>query len=84
MPDGLLQNYIDGQFVDSSSSEIIDLISPVDGSVVGQSPVSNRTDVDAAVAAAERAFLTWGKTTPSVRQQSRCCVVRYWPRLSWR
>jgi 1-pyrroline dehydrogenase len=70
MPDGLLQNYIDGQFVDSSSSETIDLISPVDGSVVGQAPVSNRADVDAAVAAAERAFLTWGKTTPSVRQQA--------------
>ena len=70
MPDGLLQNYSDGQFVESSSSETIDLISPVDGSVVGQAPVSNRADVDAAVAAAERAFATWGRTTPSVRQQA--------------
>jgi len=38
--------------------------------VVGRAPVSNRTDVNAAVAAAERAFVTWGKTTPSVRQQA--------------
>ena len=70
MPDGLLQNYINGQFVPSSSSETIDLISPVDESVVGRAPVSNAADVDAAVAAAERAFATWGRTTPSVRQQA--------------
>ncbi|WP_418002469.1 gamma-aminobutyraldehyde dehydrogenase [Mycobacterium sp. PDNC021] len=63
-----LQNYIDGQFVASSSSETIDLISPVDESVVGRSPVSNRADVDAAVTAAERAFQTWGRSTPGDRQ----------------
>ena len=63
-----LQNYIDGQFVASSSSETIDLISPVDESVVGRSPVSNRADVDAAVSAAERAFQTWGRSTPGDRQ----------------
>ena len=73
MPDSILQNYIDGQFVDSlslKSTEPIDLINPVDESVVGRAPVSNADDVNAAVSAAERAFATWGKTTPSVRQQA--------------
>lgn len=43
MPDSVLQNYIDGQFVDAlslKSSEPIDLINPVDESVVGRAPVS--------------------------------------------
>ncbi|TEA06141.1 gamma-aminobutyraldehyde dehydrogenase [Mycobacteroides salmoniphilum] len=73
MPDSVLQNYIDGQFVESlslKSSEPIDLISPVDESLVGRAPVSNADDVNAAVAAAERAFISWGKSTPSVRQQA--------------
>ena len=70
MSDGPLQNYIDGQFVASASSETINLISPVDESVVGQAPVSDRADVDAAVAAADRAFAGWGRTTPGVRQRA--------------
>jgi len=70
MADGVLQNYIDGQFVASASAETIDLISPVDETVVGRAPVSNRADVDAAVAAADRAFGTWGRTTPGERQRA--------------
>ncbi|MGW6377526.1 aminobutyraldehyde dehydrogenase [Rhodococcus sp. NPDC055112] len=64
----LLKNYIDGEFTQSASAQVIDLISPVDETVVGRAPVSTTADVDAAVAAAQRAFLTWGKTTPGQRQ----------------
>ncbi|WP_027502551.1 aminobutyraldehyde dehydrogenase [Rhodococcus sp. UNC363MFTsu5.1] len=64
----LLKNYIDGEFTQSASDQVIDLISPVDETVVGHAPVSTTADVDAAVAAAQRAFLTWGKTTPGQRQ----------------
>lgn len=64
----VLQNYINGEFVASSTTETLDLINPVDESVVGRAPVSTKSDVDAAVEAAERAFMSWGKTTPSVRQ----------------
>ncbi|MGW0250524.1 aminobutyraldehyde dehydrogenase [Nocardia goodfellowii] len=63
-----LRNYIDGKFVASSATETIDLISPVGETVVAAAPISNRTDIDAAVAAAERAFLDWGRTSPKVRQ----------------
>ncbi|MFD1815033.1 gamma-aminobutyraldehyde dehydrogenase [Rhodococcus gannanensis] len=64
----LLKNYIDGAFVESSSSETIDLVNPVDETVVARTPVSTDADVDAAVAAAQRAFRTWGRTTPGRRQ----------------
>ncbi|MGW6724655.1 aminobutyraldehyde dehydrogenase [Nocardia sp. NPDC055029] len=66
----LLRNYIDGQFVPSMSTEALDLINPVDEHVVGRAPISTRGDVEAAVAAASRAFLTWGKTTPAFRQSA--------------
>jgi len=64
----VLENYINGEFVASTATETLDLINPVDESVVGRTPISTKADVDAAVEAAQRAFETWGKTTPSVRQ----------------
>ncbi|KAA0021783.1 gamma-aminobutyraldehyde dehydrogenase [Antrihabitans cavernicola] len=68
MASDVLQNYIDGAFVDSTATDTLDLINPVDETVVGRAPISNQDDVNAAVAAAESAFESWGKTTPSVRQ----------------
>ncbi|MEV6217241.1 aminobutyraldehyde dehydrogenase [Nocardia sp. NPDC051833] len=68
MPIALLRNYVDGLFVASVSQEALDLVNPVDERVVGRAPVSTREDVEAAVAAASRAFVTWGKTTPAFRQ----------------
>jgi 1-pyrroline dehydrogenase len=67
MPE-ILKNYINGEFVASSSTETLDLINPIDESVVGTSPVSTPADIDAAMAAAAKAFETWGKTTPKTRQ----------------
>ncbi|MGW6423996.1 gamma-aminobutyraldehyde dehydrogenase [Nocardia sp. NPDC055053] len=66
----LLRNYVDGEFVASRSTETLDLINPVDEFVVGRAPISTREDVEAAVAAAARAFITWGKTTPALRQMA--------------
>ncbi|MCS3779475.1 aminobutyraldehyde dehydrogenase [Tsukamurella ocularis] len=63
-----LQNFIDGAFVDSTSSASIDIVDPTTETVVAVSPVSTEEEVAAAIAAAERAFLTWGRTTPSARQ----------------
>ncbi|MFI1920013.1 gamma-aminobutyraldehyde dehydrogenase [Nocardia sp. NPDC020380] len=63
-----LENYIDGEFVASSATATLDLVNPVDETIVGRAPVSNRADIDAAMTAAERAFTTWGRSTPGVRQ----------------
>ncbi|MDO4631279.1 MAG: gamma-aminobutyraldehyde dehydrogenase [Corynebacterium sp.] len=65
----MYQNFINNEFVPSTSTETLELISPVDESVIGTSPISNQEDIDAAVAAAEAAFSTWRRTTPSERQK---------------
>ncbi|WP_298440995.1 aminobutyraldehyde dehydrogenase [Gordonia sp. (in: high G+C Gram-positive bacteria)] len=65
-----LANYIDGAFVDSVSTETLNIVNPADESVVAISPISTDDEVSAAVAAARRAFVSWGKTTPSHRQSA--------------
>lgn len=66
----VLRNFINGAYVESSSSDHFDLISPVTGEVVGRSPNSNAEDVDRAYAAAAAAFKVWGRATPSTRQKA--------------
>lgn len=65
-----LQNYIDGAFVDSASTDSLDIVNPADESVVAVSPVSTADEVAAAVAAAQRAQVAWGRTTPGQRQKA--------------
>jgi betaine-aldehyde dehydrogenase len=62
-----LQNFIDGQKVDPKSGRFADLIDPSTGEVFAQAPVSDAADVDAAYAAAARAFPGWRDSTPSER-----------------
>jgi 1-pyrroline dehydrogenase len=62
------QNFVDGKTVDSASSGTIDVVNPSTGEVIAAVPDSSAEDVDAAVAAAERAFNgDWGDTTPAER-----------------
>ncbi|SDT42888.1 1-pyrroline dehydrogenase [Friedmanniella luteola] len=63
-----VQNYVDGKLVDSDATEFTELVDPTTGQVTGRSPKSTPEEVDAAVRAAERAFVTWRRTTPSQRQ----------------
>jgi len=66
-----LRNFIDGEYVDARSDSTTDVVNPATGSVVATAPVSGADDVDAAYAAAEKAFQgDWGRTTPSDRQQA--------------
>ena len=63
-----VQNYVDGALVDSDATEFTELVDPTNGEVTGRSPKSTAAEVDQAVRAAERAFETWRRTTPSQRQ----------------
>jgi len=63
-----LQNFIDGHYVDSASDSATDLVNPATEEVYAQSPNSTVADIDAAYAAAARAFQTWGRREPSARQ----------------
>lgn len=65
-----LKNFINGEYVAATATDSFDLVSPVTGEVIGQSPNSNSADVDAAYDAAKKATSTWGRTTPSQRQEA--------------
>jgi malonate-semialdehyde dehydrogenase (acetylating)/methylmalonate-semialdehyde dehydrogenase len=54
-----VRNYINGEFVDASAQQALDVTNPADGSVISQVPLSAAADVDNAVAAAKKAFPGW-------------------------
>ena len=65
-----LQNFINGKSVPGSSGEVTQLINPATGEVYATAPKSNAADVDAAMKAAEAAFVLWRDSTPSERQRA--------------
>jgi len=68
-----LANYIDGQLVAPQSGNYLDNINPATGVVYSKIPDSNESDVNAAVAAAARAFPTWSQTPAEERS---ACMMR--------
>lgn len=61
---------IDGEWVTSASGETFEIYNPATGQVVAHAQSANKTDVDAAVAAARRAFgdhSEWRKMSPANR-----------------
>jgi betaine-aldehyde dehydrogenase len=62
-----LQNFIDGEFVDSADGATEEVINPATGDVIAEMPLSTEEDVNRAVAAAKRAFGEWSNTTPGER-----------------
>jgi malonate-semialdehyde dehydrogenase (acetylating)/methylmalonate-semialdehyde dehydrogenase len=54
---------IDGEFVESKSTEWRDIVNPATQEVIGRVPFATTEEVNAAVAAAHKAFQTW-RTTP--------------------
>ncbi len=66
-----LQNFIDGEFVDSADGQTLDVTDPTTGEVYATSPLSGGTDVSRATQAAQRAFEGgWRDTTPSERMSA--------------
>ena len=62
-----LQNFIGGQWTDTSFDKRYELIDPSTGEVFATAPLSGETEVDAAVQSAAAAFENWRDTTPSER-----------------
>jgi betaine-aldehyde dehydrogenase len=62
-----LQNFIGGQWTDTSFDKRAELVDPSTGEVFATAPVSGETEVDAAVQSAAEAFDKWRDTTPSER-----------------
>lgn len=60
-------NFIGGKFVPPVKGEYFDNVSPIDGKVFTKAARSGKEDIDLALDAAEKAFVTWSKTSPTYR-----------------
>src|SRR4051812_11864261 len=71
MPSELIRirNFIDGQFVEPAAGKYLDNIEPATGKPYSQVPDSDANDVELAVAAAEKAFPSWSKTSTADRSR---------------
>jgi malonate-semialdehyde dehydrogenase (acetylating)/methylmalonate-semialdehyde dehydrogenase len=63
----VIKNFINGQWVESDSSQTVDVPDPATGEILCKVPLSTKADVDNAVKAADEAFKTWSKTPVPVR-----------------
>jgi aminomuconate-semialdehyde/2-hydroxymuconate-6-semialdehyde dehydrogenase len=64
-----IANFIDGEFRAPVSGQYLDNVDPATGQVYSQLPDSDSADLDEAVAAAERAFPSWSRTTVEKRSE---------------
>src|SRR5216110_2513484 len=62
-----LRNYVGGEWVTPAAAEYLDLTNPATGEQLGTVPLSGARDVEAAVSAAQTAFLKWREVPPVVR-----------------
>ena len=59
--------YIDGKWKDASDNAVIKTYCPATGDFLAECADASKEDVDAAVKAAQKAFISWSKTTPKER-----------------
>src|SRR6476469_1051941 len=64
-----IRNFIDGRFVEPADGKYLDNIEPATGRPYSQVPDSDGNDVELAVAAAEKAFPSWSKTSAADRSR---------------
>jgi malonate-semialdehyde dehydrogenase (acetylating) / methylmalonate-semialdehyde dehydrogenase len=62
-------NYVNGGWRKSSTSEYFDVTNPATNDLVARTPLSTKSDVDAAVQCAAEAFPAWRRTPPGERIQ---------------
>jgi aldehyde dehydrogenase (NAD+) len=60
-------HYIDGAFVESHGREVMDIIRPTDRQVIARVTLADETDTQNAIAAAKRAFATYGRSSTDER-----------------
>src|SRR5579859_5872535 len=63
----LTTHYIDGAFVESHGREVMDIIKPTNGQVIGHVTLADEEDTRRAIAAAKRAFVSYGQSTKEER-----------------
>src|SRR5467141_460784 len=63
----LTTHCIDGEFVESHGREVMDIIKPTNGKLIARVTLGDEEDTQRAIAAAKRAFVTFGRTTKEER-----------------
>ena len=63
----LTTHYIDGSFVESHGRDVMDIIKPTNGQVIGRVTLGDEEDTKRAIAAANGAFATFGRSTREER-----------------
>lgn len=71
------QCHVNGQWVDASDQQVIDIVNPATGETIGTVPQMTAEDVQAAIAAAERALPAW--RAQSAKERSK--LLRRWYEL---
>ena len=66
----VLENFVGGRWVPSGALAHVDVHNPARGIVIARTPLSSGADLDAAVAAATKAFPAWSETPPVVRARA--------------
>ncbi len=70
MADTTFHNIVNGERVPAASGETYDVLDPTTGETYATAPKSGAEDLDRAYGAAEKAFETWGESTPQDRSNA--------------
>jgi aldehyde dehydrogenase (NAD+) len=65
----ITKHYIHGAFVQSHGSEVMDIIKPTNGKVIGRVTLADEDDTRHAIAAAKSAFASFGRSTKEERRK---------------
>ena len=68
----LTTHYIDGAFVESRGRQVMDIIRPTDAELMGRVTLGDEEDTRLAIAAANRAFVTYGRSS----KEERAAILR--------
>ena len=64
---GRIRNYVNGRWIESSSTQTLNVVNPATGETIAQVPLSTEKEVKEAVTAAKEAFGDWRETPPLSR-----------------
>ena len=65
----ITKHYIDGAFAGSHGTEVMDIIKPTNGRVIGRVTLADEEDTKRAIAAAKNAFVGFGRSTKEERMK---------------
>lgn len=67
MAGALMKNYVNGEWVESSGRETLDVVNPATAETIARAPLSTQGEMAQATGAAAEAFAEWRETPPLTR-----------------